>query len=120
MVQAGAGGGVSTFTERDRTAHAAKRRLLAHGFSDHAIKSLEPKVIGNVEKWCSLIGNADNGEWSEDRNMSDWSNYLTFDILGELCFSKSFRMLDRNENRYIIDLIGGATKMSYVVSRGIA
>ena len=33
--------------------------------------------------------------------MSNWSNYLTFDVLGDLCFGKPFGLLTSSAQRYI-------------------
>jgi len=57
------------------------------------------------------------GQWSVAQNMADWCNYLTFDTLGDLCFGKAFEMLENEENRHVIDLIGNAANMHLIVSR---
>ena len=57
------------------------------------------------------------GQWSVAQNMADWCNYLTFDTLGDLCFGKAFEMLEHEENRHVIDLIGNAANMHLIVSR---
>lgn len=114
MIQAACKGQSSTVSERDKGAHAVKRRLLSHGFSDGAVRSLEPSITSNVEKWCEALGGKGGKEgWSEDRNMSDWANYLAFEILADLSFSKSFGLLESAENRYVIDLIASVTKLAY-------
>ena len=85
------------------------RRTLAHAFSDTALRDIEYCVTSNVEVFCDqlLLGNKDQKEgWSEPKNMSSMANYLTFDILAELCFGKSsFAMLTKPDNRHIVELI---------------
>jgi hypothetical protein len=51
--------------------------------------------------------------------MSDWCNYLTFDVMGDLCFGKAFEMLEHPENRHVIDLIGNAAHMHLIVRASI-
>jgi hypothetical protein len=47
--------------------------------------------------------------------MADFCNYLTFDIMGDLCFGKAFGMLERPDNRFAIDLIGNAAHRHLIV-----
>lgn len=83
---------------------------------------MEKYILANVRTFCSRlgakslekVGNAD--EWSIAQNMADWCNYLTFDVMGDLCFGKAFEMLEHEENRHVIDLIGNAAHMHLIVS----
>ena len=47
-------------------------------------------------------------DWTTPKDISDQANYMTFDIMGDLCFGKAFGMLERPDNRFAIDLIGSA------------
>lgn len=91
---------------------------------------MEKYILGNVRTFTSKLGekeglvggekgfsekNGGEGEWSKPQNMADWSNYLTFDVMGDLCFGKAFEMLEREENRHVIDLIGNAAHMHLIV-----
>jgi cytochrome P450 len=106
----------NTHNARDKALHARKRRVLAHGFSDGAVRSMERFVIGNIDVFCDKIGPSreasydDRKGWSEPRCMSDWCSYLAMDILGDLCFGKAFNMLEKEDNRYALDLVAAATK----------
>ena len=114
----------NTHSSIDKTSHARKRRVLSHAFSDSAIRTMEKYILGNVRTFCSRIGtkpalaekNGGKGEWSVAQNMADWCNYLTFDVMGDLCFGKAFEMLEHEENRHVIDLIGNAAHMHLIVS----
>ena len=85
------------------------RRTLAHAFSDTALRNVEHCVSTNVDIFCEQLisdGARQNGVWGEPKNMSSMANYLTFDILAELCFGKgSFGMLTKNNHRHVVDLI---------------
>jgi len=105
----------NTHSSIDKSAHARKRRVLSHAFSDHAIKSMEKYILANVRTFCNALGgeavdlSAEKGKgWGTPQNMADWCNYLTFDIMGDLVFGKAFGMLERPDNRFAIDLIGNA------------
>jgi len=115
----------NTHSSIDKASHARKRRVLSHAFSDNAVKSMEKYILGNVRAFCSALGTkptflaekgSNQGQWSVAQNMADWCNYLTFDVMGDLCFGKAFEMLEHHENRHVIDLIGSAAHMHLIVS----
>lgn len=89
---------VTTWNSIDSGVHSFKRRVLNHAFSSKALRSAEPFVLSNADRWCELLEDEVNagGEWSGSVNMTDWVNYLVFDILGDLCFGKSFDMKEPN------------------------
>ena len=118
-------GAWSVWTCIDKVVHARKRyvkanrtmanpltvgrRTLAHAFSDTALRDIEHYVSSNVQIFCDQLVSKDakqQKEWGDALNMSSMSNYLTFDILAELCFGKgSFRMLTESNHRHVVDLI---------------
>lgn len=85
---------VTTWNSVNTAVHSHKRRVLNHAFSSKALRHAEPFVLSNADRWCELLGHevSAGGEWSGSCNMTDWVNYLVFDILGDLCFGKSFGM----------------------------
>jgi cytochrome P450 len=112
----------NTHSSIDKASHARKRRVLSHAFSGNAIKSMEKYILANVRTFCSKLGTksldkvGNSNEWSIAQNMADWCNYLTFDVMGDLCFGKAFEMLEHDDNRHVIDLIGNAAHMHLIVS----
>lgn len=104
----------STHSSIDKSIHARKRRVLSHAFSDAAIKSMENHILAHVRQFCeNLAGltsfaNAGSKGYGAPVEVSDQANYLTFDIMGDLCFGKAFGMLSAPTNRFAIDLIGNA------------
>lgn len=85
---------ITTWNSVDFAVHSHKRRVLNHAFSSKALRSAEPFVLSNADRWCELLDQevSAGGEWSGSCNMTNWVNYLVFDILGDLCFGKSFNM----------------------------
>ena len=81
---------INTFTAVDRAVHTKKKRISAQAFSDRSIQAAEEFVIKHVDRWCDMMHDGDDGGWSTPRNMAEWCDYLTFDILGDLCFGRSF------------------------------
>lgn len=113
----------NTHNVRDREVHAWRRRVLAHCFSDGAMREAEPFVLENVRRFCREIGKGgeegrspERKGWSTPKKMSDWCSYLAMDILGDLCFGKAFRLLESEDNRFALDLITAATKRHLIVS----
>ncbi|KAI9871341.1 MAG: hypothetical protein M1830_003014 [Pleopsidium flavum] len=120
-------GAFSTHTAIDKSVHARKRRVLSQAFSDSAMRAMETHVLNNIRSWCGHLGDwqrrskADingplygfigqqqalrSGTWSTPKNMGDWANYLSFDVLGDLCFGKPFGVMDSEKNRFVLDLI---------------
>ncbi|KAL9026064.1 MAG: hypothetical protein Q9196_005218 [Gyalolechia fulgens] len=89
-------GAGNTWNSVDKVKHARKRRILNAAFSDKALKTSEGYIIQHADRWCEIVG-ADNG-WSEPRNMTDWSDRLVFDILGELLYARSFNIKEPGDN----------------------
>ena len=74
--------------------HARKRRVLNAAFSDKALRSADDISIRHINRWCELLEKRHGGEqgaqWTEPKNMTEWSDHLILDILTELSFGKSF------------------------------
>lgn len=125
---------VSTLLATDRLQHARKRRVMGCAFSEAAMKGMEGYVVGLVEDFIGRVGEVvdcaggeekekeEKGEegkekWSKCLNMSQWCNWLVFDIMGELVFGKSFGTLGSHiPNRKAIFLLGRAARRNYVVA----
>ncbi|KAF2843450.1 cytochrome P450 [Patellaria atrata CBS 101060] len=118
-------GVVSTHTAIDRQTHSRKRRVLSYAFSDSALKGMEEYVLVHIRDYLNKLVSASsepngsaNGHvkseksgWSEAKDVATWTNYMSFDILGDLCFGKPFGMLAGNvENRHMIYLLTQAVR----------
>ena len=66
---------------------------------------LIPEDILENKHWGIPWGKKSIGEWSSPKYMTCWTNYLTFDIMGDLCFSRSMDMLDSPENHYMLEVL---------------
>ena len=113
----------------DKHQHARKRRVISHAFADSSIKSMEKYVLGNVNVACDLIAEEarrahdvlqpipdEKSGWSVPRNMANWADWLTFDIMGDLVFGKAFGMLESPQNRFAVDLVSSAAHRHLIVS----
>ncbi|KAH8879884.1 cytochrome P450 monooxygenase [Thozetella sp. PMI_491] len=75
--------------------HVRQRKAFAYPFSNTALLQQEPLVLKHVQRFIEGLGKyADAGEAV---NIAAWLTYLTFDIVGELCFAEPFGCLENGE-----------------------
>lgn len=108
----------STFNSRDRQLHARKRRILAPGFTESALSSMEDHIQKHIRGMFTAASGEQNFRseaqcWSAD--MGKWSNYLTFDVMGDLVFGKDFGMVAGNESRELPEIIDAAAHRELLV-----
>jgi cytochrome P450 len=107
----------NTHNAIDKSVHGRKRRVLSQAFSDNALKGMESVMLLHVRQLCSILGAGgvekmeEGGCW----NMADWFSYLSYDVMGELCFGKSYDMLVDGARRGVIGLVDRAAFRHYVV-----
>jgi cytochrome P450 len=110
----------NTHNAIDKLVHGRKRRVLSQAFSDTALKGMEDVMLLHVRQLCSILGRERPTSQSGDKdgatfNMANWFGYLTYDVMGELCFGKSFDMLIDGAKRRMIHLVDRAAYRHYVV-----
>jgi cytochrome P450 len=83
--------------------HGQRRRLLASLMSNSSIKLLEPAITAHVhlaiyriEEEMGVRGAADVYKW--------WM-FMATDIIGELCFGDSFRMLEHGQVSALVPML---------------
>ncbi|TVY86296.1 Cytochrome P450 monooxygenase [Lachnellula willkommii] len=109
----------NTLDTIDKALHAKKRRVLNNVFSDNAVRSAETFVIKHVDRWCDLlVDNLKPGEWTEPKNAAHLTDFLVFDILGDLAFGRSFESKEPGPNplKAIPHSIASFVKFMYPVS----
>lgn len=82
----------TTFSTTDRSFHTHHRRLLASPISDSSLTRLEPLIASRVRIAVEKITMD-----LKDHGVSDvfkWWLFMATDIIGELTFGDSFRMLE--------------------------
>ncbi|KAI9734297.1 MAG: hypothetical protein M1834_002401 [Cirrosporium novae-zelandiae] len=114
----------STHSCINKTIHARKRRVLSQAFSDSAIKAMENHMLVHIRKFCAPFNgkeklvNAgldtksmkDPSEWGPSFDIGQRAGYLSFDVMGDLCFGKAFEVLDKPDNRFVIHLLENAAR----------
>lgn len=117
VIEASAGGPVSLHAEIDRTIHASRRRIMEPAFTDKSLRASEDLIVKNVETFAELVAQSikRDGDWSEAFNLSQWSTYLNYDIMGNLVFGRRFDAMTSQTNRFIPKLIMNSTAFIYTV-----
>ncbi|KAL2831535.1 putative cytochrome P450 [Aspergillus cavernicola] len=91
------------FNTSDPKFHRERRRLLSSPMSASSLKRMEPLIRLRVRLAIRRIQ-----EEMETRGTADvykWWMFMATDIIGELCFGDSFRMLEHGKkNQYSMDL----------------
>lgn len=76
--------------------HARFRKALAPAYSEKNVKEYEPVIRSYFNKLVSQLGKRIiEGGKSTVVDLVDWVNFATFDIIGELSWSKSYECLDK-------------------------
>ena len=106
------------FSMSDPKQHSARRRLLATPLSESSLKNVEPTVNSNIQKTMDGMGKEMKQDGQVD--LFKWFLFMATDVIGELCFAESFRMLDQGKpNQYVKDLqsVGLATALRTELGR---
>lgn len=111
----------NTHNAIDKTIHGRKRRVLSQAFSETALKGMEDVMLLHVRQLCAALAGVDGSNEGGDKkgvvkNMANWFGYLAYDVMGELCFGKSFDMLINEGRRHMIGLVDRASNRHYLVS----
>ena len=107
IIEASSGGPVSLHAEADRNIHASRRKVMEPAFTDKSIRASEALLVKNVQTFADLVagGKKRDGSWSEAFNMSQWSTYLNYDIMGDLVFGRRFDAMTSETNRFVPKLL---------------
>lgn len=104
--------------------HAATRRKLGQGFSDRAMREMEPTIQGYITQFLDRIqrhcddANTE-GEIEEEAAVLDlhkWLNFLHFDLIGDLALGDPYDCLRYEEYHPWVAPIFEVTQISAVMS----
>ncbi|KAH7021327.1 cytochrome P450 [Microdochium trichocladiopsis] len=84
--------GVDNIIRADKDGHRRTRRVLAHAFSEKALRGQEELLNNYTNLFISKI--TDMAAAGENVDIMHWYNYITFDLIGDLAFGKPFGCLE--------------------------
>ncbi|KAL2783044.1 cytochrome P450 [Aspergillus keveii] len=105
---------LSTISCIDKKQHAAKRKVLARLFTETALKGVEDRVLSYVDTFCASLSAANQAGWGIAKDIAAWSDYLTLDIISDLCYGKAFGLLRAETHRYIPKVISCVSRRNAI------
>ena len=88
-------------TTNDVKFHARVRTLLSNSFTEESLHTQHPLIEGHadllVAKLHALATKSENPNSGALVNMTDWLNFFTMDVIGDLAFGESFGCLQTGE-----------------------
>ncbi|EZF25493.1 hypothetical protein H112_02222 [Trichophyton rubrum D6] len=88
-------GGANSVVTANGDVHTRQKRLMTIAFSEKSLKENEATFVKYADK---LVQRMEESRGSP-MNMSDWYNFMTFDVIGKLLFDESLGLLENS--RYI-------------------
>lgn len=85
----------------DTENHRRQRRLLAHAFSEQALRGQETLLQVYVDQLMQRLRETNR----ETTDITMWLNFATFDIMGDLGFGEPFGCLETAQYQHWIDVI---------------
>jgi hypothetical protein len=119
----------NTLTATDKTLHGFKRRILAQVFSTDGIKAIEERLLVNIRDFVNLLGRegdefgivkhglnpkGDDG-WTNTKHLAPMCDWVTFDVISDLCYGKDFDMLHSSDMRWFPSVVLKITQRSMTV-----
>ncbi|KAL0262351.1 hypothetical protein SLS55_003797 [Diplodia seriata] len=94
--------------------HARHRRLLAHAFSDKALREQEPLINKYVSLLVAKLSDVTQSALAVD--MVRMYNYCTFDIMGDLAFGEPLGLLEQSDYTPWVAAIFGTIKTGVLIA----
>lgn len=119
----------NTLTTTDKTIHGFKRRVLAQVFSTEGIKAIQERLLGNIRDFVDLLGkegdefgkvtsgsnsHQEDG-WTNTKHLAPMCDWVTFDVIGDLCYGRDFDMLHLPDMRWFPSVVLKITQRSMTV-----
>jgi len=94
---------------RDKSVHIQLRKAIAPAFSNQSLERMEHLISHNLDLLCNgLFKFGDNS--GIPLNLSHWISLFTFDVLGDLCFSESYGLLEGGRTAPILEFATATLK----------
>ncbi|KAK1585655.1 cytochrome P450 [Colletotrichum navitas] len=88
---------------RDKQEHTQRRKAWDKGFSSKALRDYEFRVADYTNQLLSQI----DAHTGQPFNITDWFNFYSFDVMGDMAFGKSFGMLKEGIKHHFMTSLHG-------------
>lgn len=95
-------GGASTHLTRDKQEHKQRRKAWDHAFNAKALREYEPRLNRHA---LALMTKLKEEAQKPIVRITNWVNFYSFDVMGDIGFSRSFGMLEKGEEDPMIKLL---------------
>ena len=83
--------------------HTRQRKIISHAFSERALKEQESILQGYTDLLIQRMH--DQVEAEKEVDLCAWYSFLTFDVIGDLCFAESFESLQTGKHHWWVEQI---------------
>jgi cytochrome P450 len=105
--------GASSIITSNDADHRRMRRLLAHAFSERALRGQEGIMKQYIDVLIARLH--ERARDDEVVDMVKWYNFTTFDLIGDLAFGDSFKCLDSGGyHPWVAMIFDGFKQMTYL------
>lgn len=95
-------GGISTHTTRDKDEHRRRRKNWDFAFNTKALREYEPRLNRHA---MALMTRLQEQAAKPVVRLTNWVNFYSFDVMGDVGFSRSFGMMEKGEEADVIKLL---------------
>ena len=92
----------STHTCRDKQEHKKRRKAWDHALGAKALREYEPRLNRHA---LALMTRLKEEAQNSSVRVTNWVNFYSFDVMGDIGFSRSFGMLEKGEEDAMITLL---------------
>jgi cytochrome P450 len=96
-------GGKSVLNIRDKAEHRVRRKAWDHAFNAKALREYEPRLNRHARGLMAQL--KEQAQVSESVRITNWVNYYSFDVVGDVGFNRSFGMVEKGEEDESIRLL---------------
>lgn len=110
--------GKEAMTGADNENHARQRRIVSHAFSNKALREQEHLLQEYTDLLISGLHDQVKltNDHSQEVNICNWLQFVTFDIIGDLCFGESFHSLENREHHQWVQTIQKGLKFGMLLT----
>lgn len=94
--------GSSTQTTRDKDEHKRRRKAWDHAFNAKSLRDYEPRLNRHA---LALMSRLQEQARQPSVRITNWVNFYSFDVMGDVGFSRSFGMVEKGEEADVIKLL---------------